>query len=133
MVLFRHNLMRAEFLQFDTEEWNRQKSRDELGGGAGGGDVCLISFGQRFFFEFGCFLIFQSCLFCSGHNNLWFDGDGMDFDDGEFHERNNHVLKMHSKKLVVPNISLHYLILIHRNSYGYLTSHMSWNFKLAII
>ncbi len=40
MVLFRHNLMRAEFLQSDTEEWNRHKSRDELGGGDGG--VCLI-------------------------------------------------------------------------------------------
>ena len=86
MVLFRHNLMRAEFLQSDTEEWNRQKSRDELGGGAGGGGVCLISFEQCFFFEFGCPFYF-------GHNSLWFDGGGMDF-DGEFHERNNHVLKI---------------------------------------
>ena len=117
MVLFRHNLMRAEFLQSDTEEWNRQKSRDELGGGAGGGGVCLISFGQRFFFEFGCFLIFQGCLFCSGHNNLWFDGGGMDF-DGEFHERNNHVLKMHSKKIgpYTPHFIAFNLILIRRNS-----------------
>ena len=115
MVLFRHNLMRAEFLQSDTEEWNRQKSRDELGGGAGGGGVCLISFEQRFFFEFGCFLIFQSCLFCFGHNSLWFDGGGMDF-DVEFHERNNHGLKIHFKKkwslLVLPQILLRYLILI---------------------
>ena len=113
MVLFRHNLMRSEFLQSDTAEWNRQKSRDELGG-AGGGGVCLISYEHRFFFEC-CFLNFQG-LFCSGHNSLWFDGGGMDF-DGEFHERNNHVLKMHSKKLVLPHISLHYLILIRRNSY----------------
>ena len=95
MVLFRHNLMRAEFLQCDTEEWNRQKNRDELGG-AGGGGVCLISFEQRFFFEC-CFLIFQGCLFCSDHNSLWFDGGGMDF-DVEFHERNNHGLKIHFKK-----------------------------------
>ena len=114
MVLFRHNLMRAEFLQSDTEEWNRQKSRDELGGGAGGGGVCLISFGQRFFFEFGCFLIFQSCLFCYGHNSLWFDGGGMDF-DGEFHERNNHGLKIHFKKKMVVTFGLtpHFIALSH--------------------
>ena len=115
MVLFRHNLMRAEFLQSDTEEWNRQKSRDELGG-AGGGGVCLISYEQRFFFEC-CFLIFQG-LFCSGHNSLWFDGGGMDF-DGEFHERNNHVLKMHSKKNgpYTPHFIAFNLILIRRHSY----------------
>ena len=63
--------------------------------GGGGRDVGLISYEQRFFFEFCCFLIFQG-LSCSGHNNLWFDGGGggMDF-DGEFRERNNHVLKIH--------------------------------------
>ena len=106
--------MRAEFLQSDTEEWNRQKSRDELGGGAGGGGVCLISFEQRFFFELGCFLIFQSCLFCYGHNSLWFDGDGMDF-DGEFHERNNHGLKIHFKKKMVVTFGLtpHFIVFSH--------------------
>ena len=130
MVLFRHNLMRAEFLQSDTEEWNRQKSRDELGGGAGGGGVYLISFGQRFFFEFGCFLIFQSCLFCYGHNSLWFDGGGMDF-DGEFHERNNHGLKIHFKKKMVVTFGLtpHFIAL---SQIDLLTSHMSWNFKLQV-
>ena len=100
MILFRHNLMRAEFLLFDTGESNPHKSLDESNGEEGEVErlVCFDHSKQRL----------QAAEKAKEEVAVMaFDVDADA--DGWSCERNSHVLK---RNQVFPSSTLVYLIIM---------------------